>query len=77
MEGRGLIEREECVDDGRGSFVVLTPTGRKAIERAAPEHVRTVRELVFDSLTDDEVDILGQITTNILNRVQRQPSPRG
>jgi DNA-binding MarR family transcriptional regulator len=54
MEGRGLVEREECHDDGRGAFVVLTSTGRDAIERAAPGHVRTVRDVVFDSLTDEE-----------------------
>src|SRR5688500_3250957 len=36
MERRGLIRREECSDDGRGAFVVITPAGRKAIEQAAP-----------------------------------------
>ena len=50
MERRGLVAREECDDDGRGAFVVLTPAGRAAIERAAPGHVRTVRSLVFDAL---------------------------
>jgi len=77
MEGRGLVEREECPDDGRGAFVVLTPTGREAIERAAPEHARTVRELVFDALTDDELDMLAQFTNKVLNRVHRARSPKG
>jgi DNA-binding MarR family transcriptional regulator len=76
MESRDLVERQECSDDGRGAFVVLTPTGREAIERAAPEHARTVRELVFDSLTDDELDVLTQITNNVLNRVQRGRSSK-
>src|SRR5688572_2840237 len=30
MERRGLVTREECVDDGRGAFVVLTSGGRAA-----------------------------------------------
>ena len=77
MEGRGLVEREECPDDGRGAFVVLTPTGREAIERAAPEHARTVRELVFDALTDDELDMLAQFTNKIVNPLQRERSPSG
>src|SRR4051794_23769473 len=55
METRGLIEREECPDDGRGAFVALTTAGRAAIERAAPEHAKTVRNLVFDSLSDNEL----------------------
>jgi DNA-binding MarR family transcriptional regulator len=58
MERRGLVGREECHDDGRGAFVVLTPEGRAAIERAAPGHVRTVRSLVFDQLSAEEVDVL-------------------
>jgi DNA-binding MarR family transcriptional regulator len=73
MEGRGLVEREECPDDGRGAFVVLTPTGRAAIERAAPEHARTVRQLVFDSLTDHELEIMAQLTDKVLSRLE----PRG
>src|SRR6186713_2648620 len=36
MERRGLIERQDCPDDARGAFVVLTDEGRRAIERAAP-----------------------------------------
>jgi DNA-binding MarR family transcriptional regulator len=73
MEGRGLVEREECPDDGRGAFVVLTPTGRAAIERAAPEHARTVRQLVFDPLTDHELEIMAQLTDKVLSRLE----PRG
>src|SRR5664279_5800754 len=43
MGGRGLVRREECADDGRGAYVVLTDHGRQAIEEAAPAHVATVR----------------------------------
>src|SRR5215468_490661 len=31
MRQRGLVDREECADDARGSMLVLTPAGRKAI----------------------------------------------
>ena len=55
MQRRGLVEREECADDGRGAFVTITPAGRTAIERAAPGHVQTVRRLVFDALEADEL----------------------
>ena len=55
MERRGLVEREECPDDGRGAYVAITPAGRTAIERAAPGHARAVRRLVFDALQVDEV----------------------
>ena len=70
MERRGLVAREECDDDGRGAFVVLTPTGRAAIERAAPGHVRTVRSLVFDALAPAEVDALGDVLAAVLDRLE-------
>ena len=71
MEGRGLVRREECADDGRGAFVVLTVAGRAAIERAAPAHVRTVRRLVFDVLSDQELAALDAITGKVLTQLER------
>ena len=69
MERRDLVAREKCADDGRGAFVVLTPAGRRAIEDAAPHHVRTVRRLVFDPLDDQDVADLDRIVTTLLGRV--------
>jgi len=56
MQRRGLVERVECPDDGRGAFIAVTPAGRTAIEQAAPGHVRAVRRLVFDVLGEEDVD---------------------
>jgi DNA-binding MarR family transcriptional regulator len=63
------VAREECRDDGRGAFVVLTPEGRTAIEQAAPGHVQTVRSLVFDQLTEQEVDVLESALGKVLARL--------
>src|SRR6201992_1712995 len=52
MERRGLVQRRECEADGRGAFVELTVAGADAISAAAPQHVATVRSLVFDRLSD-------------------------
>ena len=69
------MRREECADDGRGAFVVLTAAGRAAIERAAPAHVRTVRRLVFDVLSDQELDALDAITGKVLTQLERDAAP--
>ena len=69
MQRRGLVAREDVAADGRGSVVVLTPAGRAAIEAAAPAHVDTVRALVFDVLTDDQVRALLQVTGAVLDRL--------
>lgn len=72
MEARGLVRREECDDDGRGWFVLLTDLGRDAIVAAAPDHVREVRELVFEDLTAEELEVLDRVTTKVLARLSRR-----
>jgi DNA-binding MarR family transcriptional regulator len=74
MTRRGLVAREECADDGRGAFVVLTPAGREVIDAAAPKHVATVRRLVIDALSPDELAALGRISNRILDRLDNVPS---
>jgi DNA-binding MarR family transcriptional regulator len=69
MQRRGLVAREGCASDARGAFAVLTEAGRAAIERAAPAHVETVRQLVFDGLTHDQLIALTEITTGVLDRL--------
>ena len=69
MEKRGLVRRENCRSDGRGSFVVLTDLGRSAIEEAAPAHAETVNKLVFDLLDDSEVAALREISEKIFTRL--------
>ena len=69
MERRGLVERNECTEDGRGAFIVVTPAGRAAIEQAAPGHVRAVRRLMFDALSKDEIGHLGTTIDKLLHRL--------
>jgi DNA-binding MarR family transcriptional regulator len=66
MEQRGLVTRDPCPDDGRGSLVTLTPAGRAAIEEAAPKHVESVREHFIDLLSDDDLTTLAEITERVV-----------
>ncbi len=70
MQRRGLVTREECPTDARGAFAVLTEAGRAAIEQAAPAHVETVRQLVFDGLSPGQLAALTAITTRVLGRLE-------
>ena len=66
METRRLVVREECPEDGRGAFVVLTDEGLAAITQAAPGHAQTVKDLVFNSLTKRELESFTATTDKIL-----------
>ncbi len=61
MEARGLVERQDCVTDGRGLMVAITEMGRAAITDAAPGHVAAVREYVIDMLTPEQLRVLAEI----------------
>lgn len=50
MVRRGLVTREPCDSDGRGSFAVLSAEGLATLEEAAPTHVAGVRRYLFDAL---------------------------
>ncbi|MDG4779131.1 MarR family transcriptional regulator [Micromonospora sp. WMMD961] len=77
MQQRGLVTREECADDARGSVVVLTPAGRQAIESAAPGHVAAVRRHLIDLLSPAEIDALGALTHRVVDHLGgRTPHPR-
>jgi DNA-binding MarR family transcriptional regulator len=69
MQRRGLVAREECPSDARGAFIVLTPEGKAAIEAAAPLHVESVRRLFFDGLTEEQVNVLAEISEHVLKRL--------
>ena len=69
MGTRGLVQKVECPEDGRGSFVVLTQAGREALEGAAPDHVRTVRRLFLDGVDADEQAALLRVLHTVLERL--------
>jgi DNA-binding MarR family transcriptional regulator len=65
LEANGWIRRVPCPDDRRSTFAELTEEGFAALATAAPGHVRSVREAVFDRLTPEQVTQLRQICAAI------------
>lgn len=74
MEARGLVVREECLEDGRGAYVVLTDLGMEAITRAAPGHAQTVKELVFSKLTPGELEGFTSTTEKVVAQLNQPDS---
>ncbi|MEG8274806.1 MarR family winged helix-turn-helix transcriptional regulator [Streptomyces sp. AHA2] len=76
MAGRGLVVREECPEDGRGAFVVITDAGRAAIEAAAPRHVAAVRALFLDHVTPAELRVLAELSERVLAGMDEEDGRR-
>jgi DNA-binding MarR family transcriptional regulator len=65
MEQAGLIRKEECPDDRRGAFAVMTEKGWQAIVAAAPDHVASVRQAFTDVLTPEDQKVIARSFTKI------------
>jgi DNA-binding MarR family transcriptional regulator len=56
MESRGLVRRDDCEGDKRGTFAVLTDQGVDTIRQVAPDHVENVRRHFIDRLTPRQLE---------------------
>ena len=61
----GFVTREPSIDDRRVMLATLTPAGFAALEKAAPDHVASVRRHIFDHLDSDQVEALASIFQSI------------
>ncbi|HSV39294.1 MAG TPA: MarR family transcriptional regulator [Nocardioidaceae bacterium] len=61
MEKVGLVERDQCQDDGRGIEAVLTDRGYTTLVAAAPTHVSGVRECLVDVAEADDLAGVGRV----------------
>lgn len=55
MERRGLVTKRKSEGDARGVIVSLTDDGMRRLRAAAPEHVESVRRIVFDHMTPEQL----------------------
>ena len=76
LEDRGWVRRERSADDGRGNLAVLTDAGWDVVRSVAPGHVDAVREAMFDPLTAEQTQALGEILQAIVERLDPDRSQR-
>jgi DNA-binding MarR family transcriptional regulator len=72
MEKVGWVKRQACDSDKRGSWAVMTEKGWKAIVKAAPDHVSSVRNRLIDHLTVKDQEDLSKIFERIQSRLRSQ-----
>jgi DNA-binding MarR family transcriptional regulator len=65
LSGQGWVERRPDPEDGRTTLAILTEAGMEKVIATAPGHVARVRNLVFDHLTQAEVEQLAAIASKI------------
>ena len=71
MEAKGLVTREGCEGDKRGTFAVLTREGMATIEKVAPDHVDHVRRHFIDRLTPRQLDEISDAFQPIVDYLRK------
>jgi DNA-binding MarR family transcriptional regulator len=75
LEREGLIARESCPSDARGSFATLTSAGGRKLAAARATHLAGVRSMFVDHFTDEELELLGSAWERLLPGVVNGPGP--
>ncbi|MBE1532542.1 MarR family winged helix-turn-helix transcriptional regulator [Actinomadura algeriensis] len=73
LESKGLVERDNCPNDKRGVFANLTDEGIATLERAARDHVETVRDHFIDVVAPEDLEAVGRAFGAVLKRLEDGP----
>lgn len=66
MQRRGLITKCKSPGDARGVLVKLTDDGLTRVTHAAPDHVESVRRIIFDHLEPGDIAALRRFFGGII-----------
>jgi DNA-binding MarR family transcriptional regulator len=77
LERDGLLVREECEDDGRGFYAVLTDAGAALLARARRTHLDGVRERFLRHFDDEELQRLAHAWERVVPGAASAAPPAG
>lgn len=61
LEGAGLVRRTTCPTDLRVAYAELTDEGRNRFEAASCSHVASIRSLMEEHFSEEELAVLGDL----------------
>jgi DNA-binding MarR family transcriptional regulator len=70
LEQAGFVKRTGCESDRRSVWAELTHEGAEALARVRPGHRRVVREALIETLTPEEIDLLGDALSRVADRLR-------
>jgi len=73
----GMVKRQPCPTDRRGTYAVLTGEGQALLDRAAPVHVESVRRFVIDPMRRSTQKALVDDLSPVLAELQRDQLATG
>lgn len=65
LEKKGFVTRIPDPNDGRATFAALTPAGQRAVSAGLPGYVSELRRILFDNLTESELEVFSSALSRI------------
>lgn len=75
LERDGLLTRTRSDDDHRGYEARITEVGRRTLRAANKQHVADLRELFFDHVNPEELDVLATVWRRVRAAEDVSPGP--
>jgi DNA-binding MarR family transcriptional regulator len=66
-----FVVREECEDDRRGMWAIITDRGRTALEEARVGHEAAIATWFFDLMTDEEMAVVHEVMSRVSGKLSR------
>jgi DNA-binding MarR family transcriptional regulator len=70
LERRGWVCRARSDVSKRVTMVRMTEAGYAVLVEAAPQHVEFVHSLIYEGLSDEDVEHLRRLMTHVLDRIE-------
>jgi len=74
MERRGLVRRSDCASDARGTWVELTPDGRRAMLAATRGHTAAIKQY-FAAVLGEDAEVVRSFSGRVLDAIGTDASP--
>lgn len=69
LEKRGLIQRNDCLNDRRVIHVTLTDEGKELMQEIMPKHQQLV-DYIFDALNPDETETIIKLLEKVKGKIE-------
>ena len=73
LEDRRLLAREECEEDKRGAYAVLTPAGKEAMKETWRWYSRGIQNLLDPCFSRSEAQVFKELNARIVEQTKAQP----
>ncbi|MGH8953448.1 MAG: MarR family winged helix-turn-helix transcriptional regulator [Microbacterium sp.] len=73
LEERGLVTRGPSPEDERSTIVAITDEGRDVFAKVFPGHIDALQELLLDSLSARDVELLARVMAQVSRHLRKEP----